>query len=219
MQSWDNIYKQTGKKYTSSLAYWPKLIKLLERAEVKRVLDVGCGSGKHILSLAREGFEVCGIDSSPEAVNLAKNRFSEAGLKAKILTHSMHNKFPYKDEFFDAAISLRTLNHGFLYQIKKTIAEITRVTKKEGMVFITVIKIPGRKNILGETKLNGVRVRIIEKRTYIPLETKEKGIIHYLFNKKVLYSLFKEKYDIEKMWIEKGKERWERYYCLLGKKR
>jgi len=33
-----------------------------------RILDAGCGSGRNLVYLLREGFEVCGADSDPQAV-------------------------------------------------------------------------------------------------------------------------------------------------------
>jgi SAM-dependent methyltransferase len=45
-----------------------------------RVLDVGCGPGRHSLSLARRGFEVVGVDHSAEFVRLAREAASAQGL-------------------------------------------------------------------------------------------------------------------------------------------
>ena len=39
-----------------------------------RVLDVGCGAGRHALALARQGYEVVGIDPSPGAIDVATAR-------------------------------------------------------------------------------------------------------------------------------------------------
>ena len=37
-----------------------------------RVLDAGCGPGRHALALARRGIEVVGVDLSPDFVALAR---------------------------------------------------------------------------------------------------------------------------------------------------
>jgi SAM-dependent methyltransferase len=45
-----------------------------------RVLDVGCGPGRHSLALARRGLDVIGVDRSPEFVALARRAAAEEGL-------------------------------------------------------------------------------------------------------------------------------------------
>jgi SAM-dependent methyltransferase len=47
-----------------------------------RVLDVGCGPGRHSLALARRGFEVVGVDHSAEFVRLARDAATAEGCPA-----------------------------------------------------------------------------------------------------------------------------------------
>jgi SAM-dependent methyltransferase len=47
-----------------------------------RVLDVGCGPGRHSLALARRGFDVVGVDHSTEFVRLAREAAAADGLRA-----------------------------------------------------------------------------------------------------------------------------------------
>jgi SAM-dependent methyltransferase len=45
-----------------------------------RVLDVGCGPGRHSLALASRGFDVVGVDRSPEFIALAREAAAADGL-------------------------------------------------------------------------------------------------------------------------------------------
>lgn len=123
----------------------------------------------HSFYLVENGFEVVDFDISKKAIKLAKKRLNkEKKLFIKFLQGSMYDKFPFKDSSFDGVISLQTLNHGRKEQIEKTISEIYRVIKKGGYIFATIIRINGRKNILGKTKLKNLQVKIISPYTYIP---------------------------------------------------
>lgn len=70
----------------------------------QRVLDVGCGPGRHALALAARGFAVVGVDISETFVDLAATSAADAGLDADFLVvDARHLRF---DGEFDAAISL-----------------------------------------------------------------------------------------------------------------
>jgi SAM-dependent methyltransferase len=49
----------------------------------QRVLDAGCGPGRHALALARRGFDVLGFDLSEEFIGLAREAASREGLSAR----------------------------------------------------------------------------------------------------------------------------------------
>jgi 2-polyprenyl-3-methyl-5-hydroxy-6-metoxy-1,4-benzoquinol methylase len=217
MNQWNTIYHSEGLKFSSNLDYWSSLIDFLKKNNCNNVLDLGCGAGSHALQLAKNGFSVTGFDISEEGIEVAREIFSETKLKAEFIVGSMHNEFPFAQNTFDCILSLRTINHGTRDKIEFAANEIFRVLKPGGYLFLTTIKISGRKNILGTTKLNGLGVEIIAPFTYRPTEGKEMGITHFMFNKKLIKEVFRE-FTIHKLWVEFGQRRWERYYCLLAQK-
>src|SRR3954463_4969123 len=77
-----------------------------------RVLDVGCGPGRHALALARRGFDVIGVDLSPEFVALARAAAAAEGLTARFEEHDVR-ALAY-DADFDAAICLCQGGFGLL---------------------------------------------------------------------------------------------------------
>ena len=56
----------------------PLLRKILAEVPSRKVLVAGCGTGGHVLALAREGFEVIGIDSDPAMVEVAQKKLDAA---------------------------------------------------------------------------------------------------------------------------------------------
>ena len=61
--------------YLAEPAYWaPQERQALERHAHGRVLDIGCNAGRHALFLQQNGLEVLGVDNSPLAIAVAKER-------------------------------------------------------------------------------------------------------------------------------------------------
>src|SRR5262249_54424317 len=69
----------------------------------QRILDVGCGPGRHALALAARGFEVVGVDIAQRFVEIATER-TPGGAKATFMRMDARD-MPFRTEF-DAAISL-----------------------------------------------------------------------------------------------------------------
>jgi SAM-dependent methyltransferase len=78
----------------------------------QRFLDVGCGPGRHSLALARRGFEVVGVDLSPDFVALAREAAAEEGLSIRFEQVDVRT-LAYDGEF-DAAICLCQGGFGLL---------------------------------------------------------------------------------------------------------
>jgi len=78
----------------------------------KRVLDVGCGPGRHSLALARRGLRVVGVDLSPEFVTLARDVATTEGLDATFEVLDVRDLAHAAE--FDAAICLCQGGFGLL---------------------------------------------------------------------------------------------------------
>lgn len=77
---WDKFYKKSSK-----YIYWPseEIFTFSERylgnIKCKKVLDIGCGAGRHLLMFDYKGCNTFGIDSSKEAILTAKKIFKKMG--------------------------------------------------------------------------------------------------------------------------------------------
>ena len=63
-----------SKLYFSPFEEWPQIDQDAMNFVQGRVLDIGCGAGRHALYLQEQGFDVTGIDNSPLAIKVCKAR-------------------------------------------------------------------------------------------------------------------------------------------------
>ena len=173
----------------SEMCIRDRLRRKWKKEGMKRILDLGCGTGRHLVYLAKKGFEAYGIDIAEEGIKIARKWLEKENLRADLKVGDIYKTLPYKDGFFDAVICIRTLNHGKIEWIRKAIKEMHRILKPNGYVFVAVHKHKGKKHIPKE-KL--YEIKWIAPRTYVMLNGPEKGIPHYRFNKKILIKELKQ---------------------------
>jgi SAM-dependent methyltransferase len=62
----------------------PELLEFIEEHEPGRAIDIGCGTGTNVVTLARAGWQVTGVDFVPRAIQLARHKVSQAGVRADL---------------------------------------------------------------------------------------------------------------------------------------
>jgi len=95
----DDNYIDTGSDaglYFTEYAQWSPLERRAIEFAKGRILDIGCGAGRHALYLQEKGFDVTGIDNSPGAIKVCKLR----GLK-KALVRPIEDVDKFKATSFD----------------------------------------------------------------------------------------------------------------------
>ncbi len=99
-----------------------------------KILDIGCGNGRFLYALEDKHAEYCGIDSSEEMIELAKQKFPEAKFFQADATD-----LPFEDGSFDDIISMATLHHIPGLDLRADfMSEAHRVLKNDGILILTV---------------------------------------------------------------------------------
>lgn len=96
-----------------------------------RVLDVGCGAGFFSVLLAKEGYQVTGVDLTPDMIENARILAAEEKTACDFLVMDAEN-LSFADESFDVVIS-RNLTWT-LPDVKSAYREWVRVLKKGGVL-------------------------------------------------------------------------------------
>jgi ubiquinone/menaquinone biosynthesis C-methylase UbiE len=99
----------------------------------KRVLDLGCGTGRYCVLLAKRGAEVIGIDPSPDMLERAKQKIT-SDCQVELYFGTIEN-MAFPNEHFDLVLSALTLNH--LPTVEPSVREAARVLKHEGRMVIS----------------------------------------------------------------------------------
>ena len=110
-------------------ANWWELFELLAREgdlAGRRVLDVGCGTGRVAAALAERGSRVWGVEPSPEMAAQARSR----GVHVKV---ARAEQLPFKEGWFERAV-LWLVAH--LVERPAVFAELARVLSRDGRVAI-----------------------------------------------------------------------------------
>ena len=109
----------------------------------QRVIDIGCGGGRHSFEAYRRGADVVAFDH--DAAELGKvaamfTAMSEAGevpidaSATTVLGDAL--KLPFPDDSFDVVIASEVLEH--IPEDERAMAELTRIVRRGGSVVVTV---------------------------------------------------------------------------------
>ena len=200
MPDWNDIFTKAGKVFDTPHPDIERIAKTFLQKNCNKILDLGCGTGRHLVYLSKIGFEVYGLDASPKALEISRDWLKTEGKICDLKLHRIEDKFPYMDEYFDAIISIQVIHHNYLKDIIFTIKEIERVLRSGGLIYLTF-------PLLGVgSKLEGWKLKKIEKGTYIPQTGPEEGLPHHFFTESEIYELF-ESFTILELYVDQTNHR------------
>ncbi len=111
------------------------LVGSLKDKQVENVLDVGCGAGQELYQFVEKKNAFCvGVDVAEELGKIGNGFFRDLNAENKVaFSRSIGSELPFKDESFDVVICRVALPY---MDNRKTIAEIARVLRPEGIFFL-----------------------------------------------------------------------------------
>ncbi|MFA6119053.1 MAG: methyltransferase domain-containing protein [Parachlamydiales bacterium] len=95
------------------------------------ILDLGCGTGLSSIEFFKAGFQVTGIDITPEMIQRAQKLPFQ-----RLFCMSLETDLPFNDKEFDAAVLLGVME--FINDPKALFKEIFRVLKNHGIFGLSI---------------------------------------------------------------------------------
>lgn len=178
-----------------------------------KILDIGCGIGRHVIFCQEMGLDAYGIDLSEQAVKVAKTWLSDKGIanyQQKILQADIC-QLPFSNDFFDYALSHGVLDSMSFDIAQSSVAELARVLTPGGMFYCDLIS--------GDDSSHAREYSGEE----IVTDSHEKGTVQSYFNFTKIKNLFDKFFNIEEAMIIRkeniisGKYH-SRYHLILSKK-
>jgi len=129
--------------------------------QIKKILDVGCGTGRHYVPLTQAGYEVTGLDPSENMLSKLRIKLEKAHVKPNIVVKDMR-EIDF-DTQFDAIICM---NSAFLYlltddDILNTLKAFQKALNNGGLVIIDIMNFLSligryREEVIGRQIKDGV---------------------------------------------------------------
>lgn len=171
MPTWDEIFRESP----DYLGQHPAREAVLLASEMRKrggrsVLDLGCGAGRNLVYLLKQGLEVFGTDISKAGLQTCRRRLQQEGLTADLRLADMTSQ-PYPDESFDGVLSAQVVHHNVRSRIQAALDEIGRVLRPGGVAAISLGSTNDYKRGLGPE---------LEPETYLVNEGIEAGLVHHL---------------------------------------
>lgn len=139
-QIWDSHWTspETRNRWLQPEPSIKALVATLRERSFARVLDVGCGPGRHAQYLAQQGFRCAGVDASETALEFARAQAAEAGLSIDYRASTFYD-LPFADRDFDVLIAWNVIYHGDRAVVQRATSEFARVVVPGALYVATML--------------------------------------------------------------------------------
>jgi SAM-dependent methyltransferase len=171
MPTWDELYADPSLLPVPAEPepFVTRALEALAAPRSTRVLDVGCGGGRHLLWLERHGFDAFGTDRAARGLERTRDLLRREERPVRLALADMRT-LPFGSARFGAVVAHHVLYHGRAADVRRAIAEAGRVLCDEGLFVGTLLSTRAWKHGEG---------RRLETSTYVQERGPEAGVVHH----------------------------------------
>ncbi len=219
--SWEDYHRDLEKN--DSVLMWPdefviRFYKVdLRKIGAKRILEIGCGAGRHVYFFRLMGLDVAGTDVAFSAIDFTRRRLEKDGLVQGVeLRVADATQIAYPDNSFDGVLAWRFLHVLSPNDARKCIKEIFRLVR------------PGGKVLLGTRSPRSTNYELIQAGKgadsdfdYQSGQLSDRAVRDTYFSRQELTNLFAEFQDVEiehMEWTRNNETFREAYWAVTATK-
>jgi len=112
---------------------------LKENSKKVKILDIGVGTGRHLIPLAELDYDVTGLDSSSEMIKNAKQKTEGSQLKVKLYQKDIY-KFQTSEKYDLIILMWNSFNEIALTKTKalQLLRKLNNMLKDDGLILINI---------------------------------------------------------------------------------
>lgn len=130
----------------TDISWRRRVVKMVRRCGAKNVMDMATGTGDLAVMIAKSGSDirVTGVDLSPGMLEIGRRKVADAGVDGRVeMTEGNAERLPFADLTFDAATAAFGVRN--FENLEKGMAEMRRVLKEGGSLFVLELGMPRNK--------------------------------------------------------------------------
>ena len=107
---WEQIFRSAGHVLPQAAPLVIQFAELLKEQGAKSVLDLGCGTGRHVVHLRKNGFHVAGLDNAPTGLKLTREWLQRERLEADLILADIRQPLPFENDTFDGLLATQVIH-------------------------------------------------------------------------------------------------------------
>ncbi len=183
MADWNDLFKNRELVISGPNENLVKYFEALKKNSIRKIIDLGCGTGRHSIYFAEKGYFVHAVDSSINALEILKQNIKPA-YNIKV------SQFDLKDlsgiqEKYDFAVCVNVLSHGKYREIEKMFYEIENIIEDGGILFLIITPVEFYQYVSGSETIE------VEKNSFLHIDAPDGDIVHHFFTEEEVRLLLK----------------------------
>ena len=163
----------------------PELLEFIQTHPAGNAIDLGCGTGTNVVTLARAGWRVTGVDFASRAIRIAKDKLKRANIQADLQVGDV-TKLNHIKKLFDLALDIGCF-HGLSPQGKQDyLTQLDRILSPNGFWLLYGFFKPGTDHSgpgLVDADLNLISPRLTLRSRTDGFDKKQRPSAWFLFQK------------------------------------